>query len=63
MVFNLVPVPPLDGSKILFYFIKNADLEVILNRFGFMILMIIILYGFTPIQILASIITKFLIGG
>ena len=63
MVFNLVPVPPLDGSKILFYFIKNAGLEVILNRFGFMILMIIILYGFTPIQILAGIITKFLIGG
>lgn len=27
MVFNLVPIPPLDGSKILFYFVKNEKLE------------------------------------
>jgi len=63
MVFNLVPIPPLDGSKILFYFVKNADLEATLNRFGFMILMIIIFYGFGPIQTLTGLITKFLIGG
>jgi Zn-dependent protease len=62
MVFNLVPIPPLDGSKILFYFIKNANLEATLNRFGFMILMMIIFYGFGPIQILAGMITKLLIG-
>jgi Zn-dependent protease len=63
MVFNLVPIPPLDGSKILFYFIKNPELEATLSRFGFMILMIIIFYGFGPIQMLAGMITKFLIGG
>ncbi|HRZ29934.1 MAG TPA: site-2 protease family protein [Candidatus Paceibacterota bacterium] len=63
MVFNLVPIPPLDGSKILFYFVKNADLEATLNRFGFMMLMIIIFYGFGPIQTLTGLITKFLIGG
>lgn len=63
MVFNLVPIPPLDGSKILFYFIKNANLEATLNRFGFMILMMIIIYGFGPIQMLTGVITKFLIGG
>jgi Zn-dependent protease len=63
MVFNLVPIPPLDGSKILFYFVKNANLEATLNRFGFMILMMIIIYGFGPIQMLTGVITKFLIGG
>jgi Zn-dependent protease len=63
MVFNLVPIPPLDGSKILFYFLKNDNLERVLSRFGFMFLILIILYGFTPIQMVTSMITKILIGG
>jgi len=63
MVFNLVPIPPLDGSKILFYFTKNQNLERVMNQFGFMFLILIILYGFTPIQNLTGIITRVLIGG
>jgi len=63
MVFNLVPIPPLDGSKILFYFLKNENIEKVFNQFGFMLLMLIILYGFEPIQIITSLITKILIGG
>lgn len=63
MVFNLVPIPPLDGSKILFYFLKNENIERVFNQFGFMLLMLIILYGFEPIQIITSLITKILIGG
>lgn len=63
MVFNLVPIPPLDGSKILFYFFKNDNLERVFNRFGFMFLILIILYGFAPIQAITGMITKILIGG
>ena len=63
MVFNLVPIPPLDGSKILFYLIKNENLEKTLTQFGFMFLMLIILYGFGPIQYLTALITQLLIGG
>jgi Zn-dependent protease len=63
MVFNLVPIPPLDGSKILFYFLKNDNLERVFSRFGFMFLILIILYGFTPIQMVTGMITKVLIGG
>lgn len=45
-VFNLVPVPPLDGSKILFAFLPYRWIEVqhFLERYGFMILLIFIFF-------------------
>ena len=63
MVFNLVPIPPLDGSKILFYFVKNEKLEKMMYQFGVVFLMVIIMYGFGPIQNITGVITKVLIGG
>jgi hypothetical protein len=40
----------LDGSKILFYFLDNPNVERALNRFGMLFLMLVIFYGFGPIQ-------------
>ncbi len=46
-IFNLVPIPPLDGSKILFMILGNRfrELQIALTRYGFMILIIFILWG------------------
>jgi Zn-dependent protease len=45
-VFNLIPIPPLDGSKIVFNLFKvNAHTQHSLERFGPMILLGIILLG------------------
>lgn len=44
-VFNLLPIPPLDGSKILFYFFPSRELEIFLHQYGIIILFIIILFG------------------
>ena len=43
-VFNLIPIPPLDGSHILFALIPgdNFELRMVLNRYGFLILLITI---------------------
>jgi len=54
MVFNLVPIPPLDGSKVLFALLpaKYHHVEQQLERSGFIILIIFLLFGFqfiTPI--------------
>ena len=54
-VFNLVPIPPLDGSKILFYFLPHSfyNLQIFLERYGFFILLFFIFFGFpliTPIM-------------
>ncbi len=55
-VFNLVPIPPLDGSKLLFALLPNSQYRVaeFLNRYGFVILLFFIFFGFqiiTPVII------------
>lgn len=44
--FNLIPIPPLDGSKVLFSLLpsKYAHIEFGLERYGFMILIGLILF-------------------
>jgi len=45
-VFNLVPIPPLDGSKVLFALLPYRwhFIEVAFERYGFMILLIFIFF-------------------
>lgn len=60
--FNLIPVPPLDGSQILFSLIPIRNVKVVfwLQRYGFIILLVLIVSGllgiiiFRPSFILAS---------
>lgn len=46
-VFNLIPIPPLDGSKILIDILPASQNRVkeFLNRYGIMLLMLFILFG------------------
>ncbi len=46
-LFNLVPIPPLDGSHILFTFLpeKWANIKIFLQRYGFFILIFFIFFG------------------
>lgn len=46
--FNLVPIPPLDGSKVLFGFLpwQYRDLERTLEMYGPILLIIFIFFGF-----------------
>lgn len=57
-VFNLIPIPPLDGSKLLFSFFsifgrsyagKLLQVELWLERYGFMLLLLFIFFGFNLI--------------
>lgn len=51
MIFNLIPIPPLDGSKVLMAFLpyrwqlKFMELE----RFGFLLVLLFIVFGFSLI--------------
>ena len=49
-IFNLIPIPPLDGSKVLFYFLpyKWNNLEIFLEKYGFFILLFF-LFSFSSI--------------
>lgn len=48
MVFNLVPIPPLDGSKILYALLPDsaANVRIFLDRYGFMILLFFVFFLF-----------------
>jgi len=47
-IFNLVPIPPLDGSKVLFHFLPYSmrNVRETLERNGFLFLLIFIFFGF-----------------
>jgi Zn-dependent protease len=50
-VFNLLPFPPLDGSKVLYSFLPAGAQPVleVLERYGFLILMVFLYFGFFSI--------------
>ena len=63
-VFNLIPLPPLDGSRLLTIFLPPSRHNVIffLDRYGFIILIAVLLFGgFTVIQPIISSVRDFLI--
>ena len=47
MIFNLVPVPPLDGSKLLLAVLPSRldNVKIFLERYGFLILILFIILG------------------
>lgn len=50
-VFNIIPIPPLDGSKVLFSFLPQRGYNTLMRyeRFGFLILLVLIWADiFTP---------------
>ncbi len=63
MLFNLIPLPPLDGSKVLYLFLdRRPDIIQILEHYSLYIFMILLVIGqpllqsivFTPAVILTS---------
>ena len=46
-VFNMIPIPPLDGSRVLAYFLPPAGrrIMIMLERYGFLILIAFIFLG------------------
>lgn len=65
-VFNLVPIPPLDGSKVLFAFLPptktNRQLMIFLERYGFILLLLFVFFGFNLIKPIINIL-YFIIAG
>lgn len=64
-VFNLVPLPPLDGSKILFSFLPDSfeNARVFLERYGMFILIFFIFFAFQSIMPIIFFIYRIIVGG
>ena len=64
MVFNLLPIPPLDGSKILYAVLPDSayKVRVFLDRYGFIILLFFVFYLFDLVRPVIDILMRLLIG-
>ncbi len=63
-IFNLLPIPPLDGSKLLFAVLPESWMEfkIFLERYGFIFLMLFIVFGFQLITPLINALFRLIIG-
>ncbi len=64
-VFNLVPIPPLDGSKILFTFLPASlgNVRVFLERYGMFVILFFIFFAFQWILPVVLLIFQLIVGG
>lgn len=64
MIFNLVPIPPLDGSKVIMPFlphnwqIRYQELE----RYGFLLVLAFVFFGFTLIIPVINFLFRLIVG-
>jgi len=63
-IFNLVPIPPLDGSKILFSLFPEqaAKMRATMEQWGFMLLLIFIFFFSSILGPIIEFVTRFLTG-
>ncbi len=63
-IFNLIPLPPLDGSHILFTFLPKVSdqLKIFLIRYGMLILLVIIIFFGDYISRLSGYVFKLIVG-
>lgn len=63
-VFNLVPIPPLDGSKVLFSFLPSSldDVKMFLERYGMFLLLFFIFFAFELIIPIIFFVYRVIVG-
>lgn len=66
-VFNLIPIPPLDGSKVLIGFLPfnlkiKDNILIFFERYGLVLILFFIFFGFRIVWLLVDIIFKLIVG-
>ena len=63
-VFNLVPIPPLDGSKVLLPFLPHEWQEKLmgLEKYGMILVILFIMVGFQLIMPIIQFLFKIIVG-
>ena len=64
LVFNLVPIPPLDGSKVLFAILPDSwgNFKIVLERYGIIFLLIFVFYFSGVINPIVNWIFRLVVG-
>ncbi len=63
-VFNLLPIPPLDGSRVFFSLLPASfhSVKIFLSQYGFIVLLLLVFFFFQVISLLVNGIFRFLVG-
>ena len=61
-IFNLTPIPPLDGSKILFYLFPSPKLEIFMLQYGFFLLIFFLFFGWNLVTPLIDLLFHLMTG-
>lgn len=63
-IFNLIPIPPLDGSHILFTFLPRSaeNIKIALSQFGFPLLLVLILFFSSILVVVVNFIFSLIVG-
>lgn len=66
-VFNLIPIPPLDGSKVLIGFLPSNfkiqnNISIFFERYGLILVLFLIFFGFNFVWIVVNFIFKLIVG-
>lgn len=64
MVFNLVPIPPMDGSKVIMPFLPRALQEkyISLERYGMLLVLMFVMFGFQLIVPIINFLFTLIVG-
>jgi len=64
-VFNLVPIPPLDGSKLLFALLPDSarEFKIFLSKYGNLFILAFIFFGFELIIPVILVLYRLITGG
>lgn len=64
-IFNLVPLPPLDGSKVLFAFLPREfrGVRIFLEQHGMILLLFFMFFGFQLIVPIIQFLYRLMVGG
>lgn len=63
-IFNLLPIPPLDGSHILFTFLPRSmdHIRVFMTQYGFLLLVFVIIFLLSFIRSIVSLLFRIIVG-
>lgn len=64
LIFNLVPIPPLDGSKVLLPFLPyDAQMKFLqLEQFGFALVLLFVFFGFSLVVPIINFLFRLIVG-
>lgn len=63
-VFNLLPIPPLDGSHILFTFLPRSfdSVKIFLSQYGMFVLLFVIFFFFSFVSLVVDFLFRLIVG-